>query len=118
MSSPQFAALIAEFPEERDTIARLEHLLGEGKAREVTFDRMIGLVEPQSPQALALILAELSLAGIVRRFVRVESRVTKGGIKDFPTLLDVPNRIHDFRTDTEIEVTPGDLKQFFAIPGK
>ena len=118
MSSPQFAALIAEFPEERDTINRLEKLLGEGQERVVALDRMIGLVEPHSTESLALILAELSLANLLRRFVRVESPSNKGGIKDFPTLSDVPERIYDWRADREIDVTPENVHLFFAISEK
>ena len=42
--------------------------------------------------------------------IRVISPTTRGGIKDFDSLTDVPDRIHDWRADSEMEVEPDNLR--------
>ena len=108
MSSPIFDVLISRFPDERLAIERLADLARDWPTYELTFDHLVARLRPRSVERLALILAELTRLGSMRRVIRVESR-ERGGIADFTSLQDVPSRIHDWRTDEEVEVTPDKL---------
>jgi hypothetical protein len=95
----------------------LQKLAANWKPGEVyTFDHLYQEVSPSSPQVLSLILGELTKRGILEKLVRVESPFTGGGIKDFPSVADVPDRIYDWHCDREIEVEPGNLRVLFRIP--
>ena len=100
---------MVEFPEERETINRLEALVRSGKHREMTFDHLIYRVEPRSIEALARILERLVTQGTIRRVYRVESPGIKGKIDDFERFEDIPEEIDDWHTGTKLHVTPGDL---------
>jgi hypothetical protein len=107
MSLASFEALIRKYPRERSTIERLAAYFGGEDYHELTFEHLAARTQPRSPEVLAILLAELTQAGAVRRVFRVESR-GHGGIADFASLDDVPPRIHDWLTDQDVDVTPAD----------
>lgn len=115
MSLPIFDALIGRFPAEREAIARLAELLAGRRSREYALDQLVLKLEPESPVDLAAILAELTSAGLVRRIVRVESPTGGGGIADYTSVAEVPNHLHDWRADADIDVTPDRLRVFYAV---
>jgi hypothetical protein len=108
-SSRTFEALIGKFPNEREAVERLARLVDSPTAREMTFDHLQLLVRASAPETLAGMLTELTRIGILRRVVRVESR-SHGGIQDFESATEVPDRIFDWHIDEEIKVTPDLLR--------
>jgi hypothetical protein len=115
MSSVNFDDLAAEFPEERQAIKGLEALFAAKRPLEVSFDHLVAKLRPHSVEALALLLSELVEAGLVRRKIRVESPSRGGGIGDFDSLDNVPERLFDWRSASEIDVTPRDLKVVYTV---
>lgn len=107
-----FEFITSKFPFERDALARLGHFLAEHGAsgEQFTFTRLCEVVEPRSREQFAAALGELVRQGILKQVVRVISPTTRGGIKDFDSLTDVPDRIHDWRADSEMEVEPDSLR--------
>jgi hypothetical protein len=114
MSLPKFDALTSRFPHEQQALKGLAELVRSSKKREMTFDHLVSWLNPRSVESLALILAELTRAGVVTRVIRVESR-THSGIGDFASLNDIPPRMHDYSTDEEIEVTPDNLRIVYKV---
>ncbi len=97
---------------ERAVTAKLKRLLAEhsGDKSEFTLNDLYDLLHPDSREELAMVLADLVKQGKIKQVIRVISPTKQGGIKDFNSLDDVPQSIHDWRTDTEIEVHPDDLR--------
>lgn len=86
------------------------------KAPEFTFSHLLQSVEPTSPDELALVLAQLTTSHFLEKIIRVESPETHGGIGDFRSLSEVPQEIHDWRTNQMIDVRPENLVVVFR-PG-
>jgi hypothetical protein len=117
MSSINLREITSRFHEGAGPAKRLQKLASNWRPGEVyTFDHLYQEVSPSSPEALSLILGELTRRGILERLVRVESPSTGGGIRDFPSVLDVPDRIYDWRSGREIEVQPDNLRVLFRVP--
>lgn len=117
MSSVNFDNLIDKFPDERSAIEALGKLVSAGAPLELTFEHLAARVHPSSMEVLAVILAELTRSGDLSRIIRVESR-DQGGIRDFESIQDVPERMHDWRTDEDIEVTPDRLRVIYKASGR
>lgn len=83
---------------------------------EFTFERLYDLVDAPNKLWLAEHLADLVNAGELKQFVRVESPTKGGGIQDFDSILDVPPVIHDWRAQTDLEVTPDNIRLFYRLP--
>lgn len=113
--SQRSAALISEFPEERESVARLGNLIHSSKHREMTLDHLILTLSPHSVESLVRILERLALEGTVARLYRVESPKSKGKIKDFASFEDIPETIYDDKTGTELQVTPRDLRVIYSF---
>lgn len=116
-------AITTRFASERKAVKRLGDLLksayadeqkGE-PAPEYTFDHLLSVLEPSSPEVLSLILAQLVKNGEIRKVIRVESPKNKGGIGDYPSILEVPTTIHDTRADKQIRVTPDLLRVVYKL---
>lgn len=60
-------------------------------------------------------LADLVEIGVLRQIIRVESPVG-GGIADFEDILAVPETIRDWRTDSDLTVTPANIRVLYATP--
>jgi len=85
---------------------RLAELFEQNRKAQFTIRHLESKVHPPSVAALALALAELQQAGVVDRYVRVESPESHGGIEDFASPDDVPDEIYDWRTQQTVPVTP------------
>lgn len=114
--------LIAEFPEEREALSRLNKRFSEDMARigrtpEYPANRIFDVAKPRSGRALAIILARLCELGVLSKFVRVESDAL-GGIDDFDSVIDVPEVIFDIRQGREIEVRPDQLRLYYGLTPK
>jgi len=101
------------------TTIQLEQILSKqrGKALEFTLEELCDLVKPKSREELVLALGDLVRTGKIKQVIRVVSPKTQGGIGDYETLDDVPSVANDWRTDTQIEVTPDDLRVIYILPG-
>lgn len=118
MPSSNLGDIISKFPEDREAIERLDVLIFSAEAgspKEYTFEHLYHKSSPASPESLALILAELSIRGLIEKFIRVESPSTGGGIGDFPHVENVPKEIHDWRRDVMVTVEPDHLKVMFRV---
>ena len=96
----------------------LELVIEERPTGEFTFERLADLVEHYTEIELAAALDELIRRGRLRQIVRVESPHGRGGIKDFDSILEVPDRIHDYRTDTDLDITPSNLRVLYRAAGR
>jgi hypothetical protein len=116
MSSINFGEITSKFHEGLGVSKRLQKLASSWHPGEVyTFEHLYQEVSPSSPEVLALILSELVQRGFLEKLVRVESPSNRGGIKDFTSVTDVPEKIYDWRSDREIEVQPDDLRVLFRV---
>jgi hypothetical protein len=106
-----FESIVSKHPSEGEAIAKLRDILVGTKRQgdEFTLNRLCDLATPNSREEFAIILGELARGGLIRLIVRVISPSTQGGIKDFSTLDEVPEVIHDWRTDLEVHVSPENL---------
>lgn len=115
-----FERIISKALPEPKAAAKLGRVLTSqpGQRKEFTLGRLCDLVQPASREGLALALGELVRYGRLKQVVRVESPRMRGGVKDFDSLDAVPQFIHDWRTDTEIEVSPDDLVILYVVPSQ
>ncbi len=119
MRSVSLESTISKFPNEREPLKRLESLLNAARGEpEYTFEHLYHEVHPSSPEVLALVLSELVKRGLMKKLVRVESPVDRGGIADFPSVTDVPEEIHDWRADHSLRVQPENLRVIFKLQPK
>jgi hypothetical protein len=117
MSLVNFKALASRHPDEVKTVERLATLLNapESAGKVFTLSRLADLVEPNSKEELAFILAELVRAELLRHFVRVESPSTGRGIGDFDDIEHVPNIIYDRGEDRDLEITSENLRALYTL---
>jgi len=62
---------------------------------------------------LAVLIALLTSEHILRRVVVVESPAG-GGVAEYDSVDDVPDRLHDHLRDVQMDVTPGDLRTVYV----
>jgi|SRR5260370_163557 len=116
MSSINLREITNKFHEGLGPTRRLQKLASSWQPGEVyTFDHLYREVSPSYAQTLSLVLGELTRRGVLEKLVRVESPFTKGGIKDFASVSDVPERIYDWHSGQEIEVRPDNLRVLFKV---
>lgn len=113
--SQRFAALIDDFPEERESLALLAKLIQSDRHREMTLDHLILTLSPHSVESLVRILERLAHEGAIERSYRVESPKTKAKIEDFTSFEDIPETVYDDKTGTELQVTPRDLRVIYSF---
>lgn len=119
MSSKTLQDLIQKFPREKAAIEKLEALRKEATSDtslgyEFTQERFFDRFSLSPTLETAGFLAELEERGVIHRIIRVESRAG-GGIADYDSLVDVPDTLHDFRTDKVINVGAEDLRVLYTI---
>ena len=107
-----FESIVSKYPSEQEALAKLKDVLSGAKQQgaEFTLNRLCDLVAPRDREEFAIILGELARHHFIKLVVRVVSPRTQGGIGDFSTLDEVPQVVHDWRTDSEIEVSPENLR--------
>ncbi len=112
-----FASIADKYPTERDAVVKLEDLLSHLTAedREFTLNDLCDEVHPRTREVLAAVLGELVRQGIFEQVVRVVSPSNQGGIGDFASLEVVPKSLHDWRSDTQLEVTPANLRIIYKV---
>ena len=115
MSSSGFGNLIGRLLRPRPDRIRqqLIELFQNRPGREYTPQQLYLEISPSSAEALALVLDELSREGVVRRVYRVESPMSHSGIKDFSSIEEIPEVLHDWTVDQEIEVDPSFIRPIF-----
>ena len=117
MYSMNFENLTASFPNDKDAILRIAELIEENsKAKKAFFSvtRITDRAAPISQFTLAYVLQQLESSGILRKIIRVTSKEGVG-IKDFTSILDIPETILDRNRDINIVVEPEDLKIFYQV---
>jgi hypothetical protein len=103
--------------EEKALVSRLEKELASRRDQPdtiFTFDRLKTLTDAGSAAALTLAVRYLIEKGKMKTVVRVESPSNRGGIRDFPTLDEVPKEIYDWRAGKDVEVTRDMVNVLFA----
>jgi hypothetical protein len=83
-----------------------------------TLESLMNVVETDDYLDLAEGVAALVHDGLLEQFVRVESPRDRGGIKDFPSIVDVPLQIFDWRTGTQLQLAPENLRIMYRLPSK
>ena len=92
-------------------LRELEDLLRHAKPREeYTFEYLAGRLAPIEPDQLAVALAYLVKQGSLRQFVRIESPGTRGGIRDYGSIQEVPDEVYDWHTQEKLDVQPEHLR--------
>jgi hypothetical protein len=96
----------------RDLVARL---FAKSSGEDVyTLTDIASQLHITSPSSLASALAELTKEHFIDQVFRVESPKSRGGIKDFDQLDDIPDEITDWRQgDLVIPVTPRMIRVLF-----
>lgn len=119
MSSVNLDNLIIKYPQERDTIYRLDSLISDNSEKPsnkvFTLQRLYDLASPSTALVFAQLLNELVDRGIIKKIVRVESP-SLGGIGDFSSITEVPTTISDWRqNDMTIEVKPENIRVLYQV---
>ncbi|MFT5048579.1 MAG: hypothetical protein ACI8UP_005582 [Porticoccaceae bacterium] len=118
MSSVNLEALTSEFPALTGVVKRLVTFL-ESTACTATqdkfysYDRISVIAETQPNQELATVLSRLVQGGLLEQVIRVENN--SAGIGDFNSISEIPELIHDWRTDSDIAVTPDKLHLYYKL---
>ena len=105
----------ARHPSEREAITRLQALLKDGKSYRFTLDQLAEKLDANSRDELALILGELSAAGLVEFELQVQSPSTKQPLKGFKSLNEIPAVLHDTTTDTDFHVDLEDVRPIYSF---
>lgn len=116
MSSTNYWRLLVDrHPEAVAVINRLADVFASSGKVVVHYDRLLDLVHPASQAQFAEVMRQLVRDKKLREVIRVES-AKGGGIGDFSSLEDVPDTIHDWRTDQNVEVTADMLRVVYEYP--
>lgn len=116
MSLDILKSLISQFPTEGMAVERLAHLFDEVKETKGEFpsEKLLEKVRPSSRMVFIYMMDALIEMGELKKIYRVESK-SLGGIDDFENLEDIPEVIPDWRTDSEVEVAPSDIKLIYQF---
>jgi hypothetical protein len=94
----------------------LERLLRKQPRAEFTLEDFCGMLPSQSRERLAIVLGDLVRSGKLKQIIRVYSRRIPGaGIGDFNSIDEIPAVIHDYHTDTNMEVTADDVVVIYQV---
>jgi hypothetical protein len=81
-----------------------------------TIQRLMQVAKDDNLYEVAGDVADLVEEGLLEQFVVVESPSGRGQLKEFPSILDVPERLHDWRTDLEFDVAPENIRVLYRVP--
>ena len=115
MSSMILERYQARHPTERDAISRLQALLKDGKTYRLTLDQLADKLDANSRDELALILGELSAAGLVDFELQVTSPSTNQPLKGYKSLGEIPAVLHDATTDSDFQVNLENVRPIYSI---
>lgn len=112
-----FGLIADKYPTEREAVGKLEELLSHVPPQhsEFTLNDLCEAVHPRRREVLAAVLGELVRQGVFEQIIRVLSPATLGGIGDFASLESVPRSLHDWRSDTELDVTPANVRIIYKV---
>lgn len=112
--SQQFQALTHQYPDEVDSLHRLESLFSHNKRTYIALEGLYALARPASNYALLKILTELVDQGYIGKSYQIISPINGEGIKEFSSFLEIPHEIEDWRSHNEtITVTPSLVKVIY-----
>lgn len=118
MSSISLERYQDKYPTERAALGKLEALLHDKESRRFTLDGLADRIEANSREELALILAELAVAGIIGFHFLVRSPRTNQPIRRFRELSEIPKTLRDPIADTTIVVEPDSVEPEYETPGR
>lgn len=118
MSSISLERYRDKYPTERAALGNLEALLRDKKQRRFTLDGFADQLGANSRDELALILAELAVAGIIGFNFLVRSPRTHQPIRRFRDLSEIPKTLRDPTADTTIVVEPDSVEPEYETPGR
>lgn len=113
ISSDSAARIESERERREELKKRLVRLFSAHAQSQFTIRHLENKLGQVSIPTLSLALAELQTEGIIDRILRVESPESHGGIRDYSSWDEIPNRLEDWRTGQTIEVTPGNTTLLF-----
>jgi hypothetical protein len=113
-SSAVFEALTAELGDFPQFIAALSARLN-GPWKELTVDRLAQGLTPAAAERLPWLILRLTSSRVVKPVYRVESD-EGGGIKDYETLLAIPEEVEDWRTGQLVRVSPARVRLVLTKP--
>lgn len=111
----RFANITAEFPLERDALARLGELIGTGVQRRLTLDHIFLRVRPHSEVDFVRLLERLVAMGAIERVYQVESPATRAPLEEFSSYDRIPESIFDVSSEMEIPVTPRNVRPLYLV---
>ncbi len=118
MSLTNLNDLIIKFPQDSDTIQRLDIFISENSkvsgGKVFTLQRLYDLASPSTTFVFAQLLNYLVETGVMKKIVRVESP-SLGGIDDFSSITEVPEEIYDWRQERIIEVKPENIRVLYQV---
>jgi hypothetical protein len=116
MSSDDFSTIISEASVDPRTGQRLEELLRDAKEHHslLSVEHFLHDIPPIRVEKLARVLSALEEHNLATKIVRVESP-SGGGIQDFKNIEEIPDDLHDWRTDQELHVQPENIKVFYKF---
>jgi hypothetical protein len=103
--------LTSKYPDKAgvfELISKFNQVSPEISENVYTLSKLLDKLSLNSSFDSALVINILQKEGIISKLLRVESP-SLGGIGNFSSISEIPNVIHDFRTDTEIEVSPDNI---------
>jgi hypothetical protein len=118
ISSNVLERLTLKYPEERETLSRLNDLLAEDNPRrphEYPINRLYETLEPRSVLGLGQILAALVESGVLEKIIRLESPETGISIEQYSSLIEIPDKFYDATSDKEFEVHPEYLQVIYRL---
>jgi hypothetical protein len=111
----KFASLIAEFPRERDSLARLGELVGTGVQRRFTLDHLLLRTLPDSEESFVRILERLVAMGTIGRVYEVESPTAHKPLEEYSSFVQIPESVFDVYVEQQIPVTPRNLRPLYLV---
>lgn len=114
MFSTNFFFCQGSQPSYADLIGKVESVVDGNPGAAYTLDRLSDIINPPSLEDLALALAALVSKGKLKRFIRLESPVSRGGIGDYESLDSIPDRVYDSRQDLSVDVTADMMRVLYT----
>lgn len=112
----KFDSIAKRFPTEEESIKRFTHEIEAlPVGAEFDLNRICDVAVPRNKDKFILVLGALVSQGLLRRSYRVSSPKWGGGIAEYNSVADIPDQVHDNRTDVEIPVTTRDVSIVFSI---
>jgi hypothetical protein len=119
MFSTKFSKIISRVPSSAqalDLVAKyLDSAADQKRLHKLRLDpKLIQQISKVSTSSeLAVLISLLTAEHILRRVVVVESPAG-GGVAEFASVDDVPDRLHDHLRDVQMDVTPSDLRTVYV----